>query len=63
MLEELIAYVKTLDSTTIYLFLFAIAYLENVIPPIPGDMPVVFVGTLVALSDLSFVACVLWASV
>ncbi|PIO47508.1 MAG: hypothetical protein CMR00_10060 [[Chlorobium] sp. 445] len=63
MLEELIAYVKTLDSTTIYLFLFAIAYLENIIPPIPGDMPVVFVGTLVALSDLSFVACVLWASV
>lgn len=63
MLEELIAFVKTLDSATIYLFLFAIAYLENVIPPIPGDMPVAFVGTLVAFSDLSFVACVAWASV
>jgi membrane protein DedA with SNARE-associated domain len=63
MLEELIAVVKTLDSTTIYLFLFAIAYLENVVPPIPGDMPIVFVGTLVALSDLSFVSCVVWASV
>jgi membrane protein DedA with SNARE-associated domain len=63
MLEELIAIVKTLDSTTIYLFLFAIAYLENVVPPIPGDMPIVFVGTLVALSDLSFVSCVVWASV
>jgi len=62
MLEELIAVVKTLDSTTVYLFLFAIAYLENVVPPIPGDMPIVFVGTLVALSDLSFVSCVVWAS-
>lgn len=62
MLEELIAFVKTLDSATIYLFLFAIAYLENIIPPIPGDMPVAFVGTLVAFSDLSFAACVAWAS-
>ncbi|NTV45322.1 MAG: DedA family protein [Chlorobiales bacterium] len=58
MLESIIAYVQTLDSTTIYLFLFIIAYLENVIPPIPGDVPVAFVGYLLALDGLSFTACV-----
>lgn len=62
MLESIIAYVQTLDNTTIYLFLFIIAYLENVIPPIPGDAPVAFVGYLLALDSLSFTACVTAAS-
>lgn len=62
MLESIIAYVQTLDNATIYLFLFVIAYLENVIPPIPGDVPVAFVGYLLALDGLSFPACVAAAS-
>lgn len=63
MLEQLIDFAKTLDSTSIYLFLFAIAYLENVVPPIPGDLPVAFVGSLIALNDITFFGCVLSASV
>ncbi|MCS7012689.1 MAG: DedA family protein [Chloroherpetonaceae bacterium] len=62
MLEDIITLIKTLDSSAIYLSLFTIAYLENVVPPIPGDMPVAFVGTLVPHTDLSFAACVMWAS-
>lgn len=62
MLEDIITFIKTLDSSAIYLSLFVIAYLENVVPPIPGDMPVAFVGTLVPHTDLSFAACVMWAS-
>jgi membrane protein DedA with SNARE-associated domain len=63
MLEQLVEYAQTLDSTAIYLFLFVIAYLENVVPPIPGDLPVAFVGSLIAFNDLTFVGCVLSASV
>lgn len=63
MLEQVIQFARTLDSTSIYLLLFAIAYLENVVPPIPGDLPVAFVGSLIALNDMSFVGCVLSASV
>ncbi len=63
MLEQLVDYAKTLDSTAIYLFLFVIAYLENVVPPIPGDLPVAFVGSLIAFNDLTFFGCVLSASV
>jgi len=62
MLEQLVEYAQTLDSTAIYLFLFVIAYLENVVPPIPGDLPVAFVGSLIAFNDLTFVGCVLSAS-
>ncbi len=62
MLDQLISFVQTLDNKTIYMFLFAIAYLENVIPPIPGDMPVAFVGSFIAFKDLSFIGCVFWAS-
>ncbi len=63
MLEQLVEFAKTLDSTAIYLFLFVIAYLENVVPPIPGDLPVAFVGSLLAFGDLTFFGCVLSASV
>ncbi len=63
MLEQLVEYAKTLDSMAIYLFLFVIAYLENVVPPIPGDLPVAFVGSLLAFGDLTFFGCVLSASV
>lgn len=62
MLEELVQMARALDGATIYVFLFVIAYLENVVPPIPGDLPVAFVGSLLAISDLSFVGCVLSAS-
>jgi membrane protein DedA with SNARE-associated domain len=63
MLEQLIEYAKTLNSTAIYAFLFVIAYLENVIPPIPGDLPVAFVGSLIVFNDVTFFGCVLSASV
>ncbi len=63
MLEQLVEYAKTLDSTAIYFFLFVIAYLENVVPPIPGDLPVAFVGSLIAFNDITFFGCVLSASV
>lgn len=63
MLEQIVEFAKTLDSNTIYLFLFVIAYLENVVPPIPGDLPVAFVGSLIAFNDIAFVGCVMSASV
>jgi membrane protein DedA with SNARE-associated domain len=63
MLEQIVEFVRHLDNTYIYVFLFVIAYLENVIPPIPGDLPIAFVGSLIAIDDLSFFWCVVWSSV
>ncbi|MDX2129292.1 MAG: DedA family protein [Chloroherpetonaceae bacterium] len=62
MLNDLIELVGKLDNNTIYIFLFLIAYFENVIPPIPGDLPVAFVGSLIAIDDLSPLWCLLSAT-
>ncbi|WP_076791331.1 DedA family protein [Chlorobium sp. KB01] len=62
MLESAISYLQHADPVSVYLFLFLIAFLENVIPPIPGDVPVAFIGYLIYSSSLTFAGTVLWAS-
>lgn len=51
---DLVAWVETLPLISVYLVLFALAYLENVIPPIPGDIMIVFAGYLAADGAISF---------
>lgn len=46
--QEFIDWINNLPPLSIYLVFFLIAYLENVIPPIPGDILVVFGGFLAA---------------
>ena len=46
-----------------YTAILVIAYGENVVPPIPGDMVVVFGGYLVGLGRLNFAAVVVLATV
>ncbi|MDR8394098.1 DedA family protein [Aliifodinibius sp. S!AR15-10] len=52
MLEEftqnLIQWIKVLPPLSIYIVFFLIAYIENVVPPIPGDLLVAFGGYLAA---------------
>lgn len=45
---ELVEWINTLPSASIYAVFFLIAYLENVAPPIPGDLLVAFGGYLAA---------------
>ncbi|MGD8428210.1 MAG: DedA family protein [Balneolaceae bacterium] len=46
--------VNTLPPLSIYLVFFLVAYFENVIPPIPGDVLVAFGGYLAAESIIGF---------
>lgn len=46
-----------------YFAVLAIAYGENVIPPIPGDIAIVFAGYLVGIGRLNFAIVVLLATV
>lgn len=62
MLEAIIEYLRSADPAAIYLFLFFISFLENVVPPIPGDVPVAFVGYLAFSSDIDFWLSVTFAS-
>ena len=62
MLESAIAYLQHADPFSIYLFLFLIAFFENIVPPIPGDVPVAFIGYLIYTSGITFVGALFWAS-
>ncbi len=47
-MEQFIESVDTLPLLYIYLVFFTVAYVENIIPPIPGDLLVAFGGYLAA---------------
>lgn len=62
MLESLMEYLRSADPAAVYLFLFFISFLENVVPPVPGDVPVAFVGYLAFYSEVDFWLSVAFAS-
>jgi membrane protein DedA with SNARE-associated domain len=62
MLETAISFLQHADPFAIYVFLFLIAFLENVVPPIPGDVPVAFIGYLINFSRVSFWGAVFFSS-
>ena len=47
-------WLAALPPVWMYVMLFVIAYGENVMPPIPGDMVIVFGGYMAARGVLSF---------
>lgn len=49
MLEQTIAYLSQVDTVWIYAAVFLISYIENIFPPFPSDVVVVFAGSLVAI--------------
>lgn len=56
-LTQLVEWMSALSPIWVYAIVLGIAYLENVVPPIPGDMIVVFGGYLAGLGrvDLWFI--------
>ena len=62
MLESVIAWLQHADPFVVYLSLFLIAFLENVVPPIPGDVPVAFIGYLIGKSSITFAGALVWSS-
>lgn len=48
--QDFINWINSLPVVSIYLVFFVVAYIENVIPPIPGDLLVAFGGYLAAES-------------
>ena len=47
-IEQFIESIDTLPVLYMYLVFFAVAYVENIVPPIPGDLLVAFGGYLAA---------------
>jgi membrane protein DedA with SNARE-associated domain len=61
--EDIVTFLQTLDPLLIYLVVFGIAYVENVFPPSPSDLVVVFAGSLVALGAVGFFPVVLLTTI
>lgn len=57
-MESFIHTLESLSPALIYFLLFAIAYVENIFPPSPSDVIVVFGGYLVGLGRIDFAVTV-----
>lgn len=62
-LTDLVEWMSALPVFWAYVLILAIAYAENVIPPVPGDMIVVFGGYLVGIGRLNMAIVILLATV
>lgn len=61
-MEQFIQSLSDLDPLWVYAVIFFIAFVENIFPPFPSDVVVVFGGSLVAIGKGSFVLALLSAA-
>lgn len=59
-IQSIVEWISMVPPLGIYLILFGIAYIENLIPPMPGDVIVAFGGYLAAEGVIAIVP--LWSS-
>jgi membrane protein DedA with SNARE-associated domain len=57
--ETIIPSLQSLDPLLVCLALFSIAFIENIFPPSPSDMVIVFGGTLVGIGRVGFAPALL----
>lgn len=53
--REIVDWIQTLSPLYIYLIFTFVAYLENILPPVPGDVLVAFGGYLAAEQVINFI--------
>lgn len=63
MIEELVLTLQTLPVWGILWLTLGIAYIENLFPPSPSDLLLVFIGTLVGFGTVSFTSILIVATI
>ncbi|RMD49500.1 MAG: DedA family protein, partial [Ignavibacteria bacterium] len=63
MLQEILSFIGSLDTSYIYFVLFFFAFIENVFPPSPSDVVVVIGASLIASTGIEFVPVLLITSI
>src|SRR5262249_13268544 len=53
-MEQAISWLQTLSPVGVLTLMFLIAYIENIFPPSPSDMLLVFAGTLIGIGVVGF---------
>ncbi len=62
-MEDFIHYLQTLSPLLIYLAVFSISFVENIFPPFPSDVVIVFAGSLISVGQVGFVEILLLSTV
>jgi membrane protein DedA with SNARE-associated domain len=60
--DTIVTFVASLSSLWIYAVLLGIAYTENIFPPSPSDLVIVFGGSLIGLGRIDFVPALFWST-
>lgn len=53
-IDQIVNWILTLSPLSIYLIFLVVAYAENIVPPVPGDLLIAFGGYLAAEQIVSF---------
>ena len=61
-MDNFIAYLQSLNPALIYAIVFSIAFIENVFPPSPSDLIIVFGGSLIGIGRVGFIETLLWST-
>lgn len=62
-IDSLIVWLRELSPFGVYAVLFATTYIENVFPPSPSDVIMLFIATLIGIGTIDFVPALLIATV
>jgi membrane protein DedA with SNARE-associated domain len=60
--EEFLSYLQSVPPLVVYVAVFAVAFVENIFPPSPSDITIVFAGALVTSDRVGFLETFLAAS-
>ena len=59
MLQQIIAYISSLDPVLVYFVLFFFSFIENIFPPSPSDLVVVIGATLIVQTPVGWIPILL----
>ncbi len=61
-MEQAISWLQTLSPAGVLVLMFFIAYIENIFPPSPSDVALLFAGTLIGIGVIGFATALIVAT-
>jgi membrane protein DedA with SNARE-associated domain len=61
-IEQAVAWLQQLPPLSVFALMFFVAYIENIFPPSPSDVLLIFIGTLIGVGTIGFMPALLCAT-
>jgi membrane protein DedA with SNARE-associated domain len=62
LIDQFIAWLQHLSPFNVLALMFLVAYIENVFPPMPSDLLLIFTGTLIGIGTVDFAPALILAT-